>query len=134
MTQTTFIRNFLDWFSLKPKLNDDPKKRLRFKEREVWCAHFGANIGFEIDGKANYLRPCLIIKKINNETFFAIPLTSKLKDGSWYHPSLIKSKEGRYIFSQMRVLDAKRLSYFVETINEDDFTSVKTKFIEFFKV
>jgi PemK-like, MazF-like toxin of type II toxin-antitoxin system len=127
-----FIKNFLDWFTLKPKL-EDKFERLKFKEREIWYLHFGANIGFEIDGKAEYLRPCLIIKKISNETFFAIPLTSKLKNGSWYHPSLIKGKEGRYIFSQMRILDAKRLNYFVETINKEEFENIKVKFIEFFK-
>jgi PemK-like, MazF-like toxin of type II toxin-antitoxin system len=128
----SFIKNFIDWFVLKPKL-ENKIKRLKFKEREVWYLHFGANVGFEIDGKADYLRPCLIIKKISTETFFAIPLTSKLKDGSWYFPSLIKGKEGRYIFSQMRVLDAKRLNYFVETINEEEFMNIKIKFMEFFK-
>ena len=131
MTQPTFLKNFLDWFIIKPKL-DNQTKRLKFKEREIWYAHFGTNIGFEIDGKAEFLRPCLIIKKISNETFFAIPLTSKLKEGSWYYPSLIKGKEGRYIFSQMRILDAKRLNYFVETINEEEFRNIKKKFMEFF--
>ena len=131
MTQSTFIKNFLEWFVIKPKL-DNQTKRLKFKEREIWYAHFGTNIGFEIDGKAEFLRPCLIIKKISNETFFAIPLTSKLKEGSWYYPSLIKGKEGRYIFSQMRILDAKRLNYFVETINEEEFRNIKKKFMEFF--
>ena len=128
----TFLKNFLDWFTLKPKL-DEQTKRLKFKEREIWYVHFGANIGFELDGKAQHLRPCLVIKKISNETFYAIPLTSKVKNGSWYHPSLVKGKEGRYIFSQMRLLDAKRLNYFVETINEEDFNSIKKRFIEFFE-
>lgn len=125
------VKNFLEWFSLKPKL-DNKKRRLRFKEREIWYIYFGTNIGFEIDGKKDCLRPCLIIKKLSNETLYALPLTSKIKNGSWYYPSFMNQKEGRYIFSQMKIIDAKRLKYFVETVNEKEFLKIKENFIKFF--
>ena len=70
----TFFKNFLGWFQLKPEL-DKQNERLAFREREIWYAYFGTNIGFEIDGKEEFLRPCLIVKKISKETFYAIPLT-----------------------------------------------------------
>jgi PemK-like, MazF-like toxin of type II toxin-antitoxin system len=127
-----FFKNFLDWFKLKPKL-EQIEPRLAFREREIWYVYFGTNIGFELDGKSDFLRPCLIIKKISKQTFYAIPLTSKPKTGSWYYPSFVQNKEGRYIFSQMKLVDAKRLKYFVETINEDEFIKIKTKFLEFFR-
>jgi hypothetical protein len=133
-TQTNkpnFIKNFLDWFALKPKL-DEQDFRLSFKEREVWYCYFGANIGFEIDGKEEFLRPCLIVKKLSKETFYAIPLTSKPKNGSWYYPSFVQNKHGSYIFSQMKLIDSKRLKYFVERLDENEFAKVKSEFINFF--
>ena len=129
----TFIKNFIDWFKIKPKLNDIPK-RLLFKEAEIWYMHIGVNIGFEIDGKKDALRPCLIVKKMSKEMFYAIPLTSKKKNGSWYYPSHMNNSEGRYILSQMRVFDAKRLKYCAETISQKEFHKVKAQFIEFFNL
>lgn len=125
------IKNFLDWFKIKPKL-DEKSHRLSFREREVWYVYFGANVGFEIDGKTEFLRPCLVVKKISKETFYAIPLTSKTKQGSWYIPSHIKGKSGSFILSQMRILDSKRLKYFVETISEKEFEEVKLGFVNYF--
>jgi mRNA-degrading endonuclease toxin of MazEF toxin-antitoxin module len=130
-TLTPFIKHFTDWFNLKPKLDNLPR-RLSFREREVWFAHFGVNVGFEIDGKDEFLRPCLVVKKISKQTFYAVPLTSKTKTGSWYLPSDIKGKQGSYILSQMRIMDAKRLKYFVETISEKEFEEVKLGFVNYF--
>ena len=127
-----FIKNFTDWFKLKPDL-DKRKLRLSFKEREIWYVYFGTNVGFEIDGKKGFLRPCLVIKKISKETCYVIPLTSKPKTGSWYYPSFVQNKNGSYIFSQMRLIDSKRLKYFVERLDEKKFLEVKSKFIKFFK-
>jgi mRNA-degrading endonuclease toxin of MazEF toxin-antitoxin module len=128
---TEFFKNWKDWFSLKPKL-DEQNFRLSFKEREIWYCYFGTNIGFEIDGKEEFLRPCLIIKKLSKETCYVIPLTSNLKTGSWYYPSFIQNKHGSYIFSQMKLIDSKRLKYFVERLDENKFLKIKTEFINFF--
>jgi len=126
-----FLKNFLDWFKLKPKIYRQ-HFRLSFKEREIWYLYFGTNIGFEIDGKEEFLRLCLVIKKLSKETFYTIPLTSKVKNGSWYYPSFVQNKEGRYIFSQMKLVDSKRLKYFVERIDEHEFRKIKSEFIKFF--
>jgi hypothetical protein len=74
-----FVKNFADWFRLKPVLdNAEDLNRVLFQEREVWNCHWGANIGFEIDGKnRDFLRPALVFKKLSHNTFIGIPLTSK---------------------------------------------------------
>ncbi len=46
----SFIKNFLDWFTLKPKL-DQKNIRPLFNEREIWWCSIGINIGCETDGK-----------------------------------------------------------------------------------
>lgn len=128
-----FIKNFADWFELKPRL-DSARYNANFSEREVWNCHLGVNIGFEVDGKnQDFLRPVLVFKKLSKETFIGIPLTTKLKNGSWYYPSKIKEKEGRFIFSQIKVLDSKRLYNRLEKLDTSDFQQLKTAFVSFIK-
>ena len=126
-----FIKNFTDWFSLKPDLHEI-KKAKYFNQREVWWCHLGSNIGYEIDGKTTeYTRPVLILKKISHQTAMVLPLTTKLKNGSWYVPTVIAGKQARIILSQARTIDSKRLKTRLETIAETEFAQIKQKFIDF---
>lgn len=123
-----FIKSFASWFAIKPKL-DNFKQRPLFQEREVWMCHFGSNIGFEIDGKKQEsLRPAIVFKKLSKFTLLVIPLTSKLKNGTWYSPSKVKNREGRFCLNQIRMIDSKRLKYWVEQIDTNDFAKLKLDF------
>ena len=129
----TFIKNFLDWFKIKPKLHDE-KQRPLFQEREVWMCHLGSNIGFELDGKQKeHLRPIIVFKKLSKNTLLVIPLSSHQKNGTWYSPSFIKNREGRYCLNQIRMIDSKRLKYWIEQITSDDFAKLKKDFDNFLK-
>ena len=131
MTNGNFIKNFVDWFRLKPRLGTI-KNPPNFSEREVWNCHIGVNIGYEMDGKnVKFIRPVLVYKKLNHCSFIGIPLTSKLKNGSWYYPSFIKGIEGRYVLSQIRVFDSKRLYNRIERVNSEDFNGVQDSLLRF---
>jgi len=133
MQLSTFFKNFADWFVLKPKL-DKNKQRPLFKEREVWMCHLGSNIGFELDGKnTESLRPAIVFKKLSKNTLLIIPLTSSLKNGSWYSPSFVKGREGRFCLNQIRMIDSKRLKYWIEQIDGDDFEKLKQDFDKMLK-
>jgi mRNA interferase MazF len=124
-------KNYSQWTTQKTLLNND-FKRPDFAQAEIWECSFGENIGFEIDGKNQYFsRPVLIIKKLSCNTFIAIPLTTKIKDGSWYYPSKINGKEGRYIFAQIKMVDAKRLNYRICKLSSSQFGTIKSKLKEF---
>ena len=126
-----FVKNFVDWFGLKPVLHRN-KKGKKFSQREIWWCHLGSNIGFEIDGKTSeYTRPVLIIKKISHETALILPLSTKTKNGSWYVPLVVDKKQAVVILSQSKTIDRKRLKTRIETINEADFNEIKQKFIDF---
>jgi mRNA-degrading endonuclease toxin of MazEF toxin-antitoxin module len=133
-TQTkkpNFIKNFLDWFKLKPRINN-LKISPNFSQREIWYCHFGKNIGFEIDGKkSQFLRGVLVFKKLSKETFIGIPLTLKPKQGSWYYPSFVDNKNGSYIFSQVKTIDSERLFSRIERIDTKEFDKIKTTFLQF---
>ena len=81
-------KNFNEWNEKKKEIHNNISKKdildkkVYFKDREVWWVSIGINIGFEIDGKNHdFERPVLIIKKINKNQFWGLPLTSKDKEG-----------------------------------------------------
>ena len=126
-----FIKNFTNWFELKPEL-DKKLKRIQFSQRDVWVTHLGTNIGFEIDGKkSQLLRPCLVYKKLSHQTALVIPVTHTVKNGSWYSPSSVKNEAGSYCLHQIRMVDAKRFKYRMERISEKDFAKLESGFNEF---
>ena len=131
MKPIIFTKNFKEWFSLNPKL-EKLENRPLFQTREIWNCHWGCNIGLEIDEKnEKFIRPVLILKKLTHNTFLGVPLTIKLKNGTWYVKSTVQNKEGRYIVSQIRMIDSKRLYNKIERIPEKEFNRVKSTFINF---
>ncbi len=131
MSTSTFFKNFTNWFELKPELDNLPQRPL-FQEREVWNCHLGVNVGFELDGKNDkFIKPILVLKKLTHNTFLGIPLTSKLINGSWYVKSTVQKKEDRYIISQIKMIDFKRLYNKVERIPDEEFHTMKSRFINF---
>lgn len=123
-------KDFINWFKIKQIIHDK-NNRPDFHEREVWVCSFGCNVGYELDGKEDFLRPVLVYKKLTHNTFLAIPLTSKLKSGSWYYPSSVDGVEGRFIFSQIKIIDSKRLKYRMEQLPKSEFNKIKTTFLNF---
>ncbi len=89
-------------FSDKVNLNIEVKKRTdnkiiipQIRQREIYWANLGENIGFEQNGKDdNFMRPLLIFKKFSNNIFFGIPLsTQRKKDGSFFFEFSFKNDE-----------------------------------------
>ena len=76
--------NFDKWNQIKKNVQEDEKNRL-FKQRDIFFINMGQNIGFEQNGKGeNFVRPIVILKKITNQMFIGIPLSSQIKDGDWF--------------------------------------------------
>jgi mRNA interferase MazF len=134
---TIYQKDFNSWSQTKPvlhsKLTVPP-----IAEREIWWCSIGINIGNEMDGKngdtkqkKQFTRPVLILKKLGRQTFIGLPLTTKLKDGTWYYPINVNEKEGRVIFSQIRMFDCKRLQRKIEKLSESEFSKVKKAFVKF---
>ena len=120
-------KDFRRWFAIKDKVHNE-RLRVFFHEREVWFCHLGENVGSEQDGRgAEFLRPAVIIKKFNNELFWAIPLTKHLKPGHPYYFvfSFRPDRQSSAILSQLRLLDAKRLKYKTGTVPIEAFGRLK---------
>ncbi len=119
---------FDKWNRKKQKMHIE-KQRPFFHEQEAWFCSIGANIGFEQDGNGDeFLRPVMILKKFNNEIFWALPMTKNAKEGKYYHVVSISGRErSALILSQIRLVDAKRLAYKIGSVKQQDFILIKEK-------
>jgi len=106
-----------------------------YHEREVWWCSLGINIGFEQDGKGEeFSRPVLIIRGFSKNVFLCIPLTTKMKEGKYYHDIILGDGiKRKAILSQIRLIDSKRLIEKVCTIDETQFNSIKQKITQLFE-
>lgn len=120
-------KDYQKWHNKKSDINGI-EKRPFFHEREIWFCYLGANIGFEQDGTGDdYIRPILIIRKFNNEIFWGVPLTKSKKNANkkaekyYFDFSFMADVKSVAILSQIRLIDARRLSYRLGEIIEKDF-------------
>ena|SRR3989338_10721876 len=117
-------KDYKKWHQKKEVINK-VEQRPFFHEREIWFCYLGVNVGFEQDGSAkDFLRPILIIRKFNNDIFWGIPLTksnkkiSKRVEKYYYQFSFVPSITSVAILSQIRLIDARRLSRHIGFISE----------------
>jgi mRNA-degrading endonuclease toxin of MazEF toxin-antitoxin module len=123
-------KKFISWIFNKIIIDKTYTER-EIKEHEVYWCSFGENIGFEQNGKGeDFRRPVLIFKKFNNNLFWGVPMSTKIKDNRYYVKVLLKNIEQAAIISQLRVLDSKRLDDKISYISELDFWKIKLKIID----
>lgn len=104
--------------------------------REIWFVKMGKNIGFEENGKEEFSRPVLVIKKVGG-LFFTVALTTKGKlDNRFYYKfseaSFIEEHQKNtdqsfVILSQAKVMDKKRFEERIGYISEKEFKLIKQK-------
>ena len=119
-------KDFKKWHNAKTEIDNSPR-RLFFHEREVWWCSLGVNVGFEQDGKGEkFTRPILVFKKFNNEVFWALPLSTRIKKGKFYQTIDLGDNIPRVVIvSQLRLIDAKRLIDKVGVISKDNYLNIQ---------
>ena len=126
MDKTEKIAEYFDhWNELKKSLHLFKVRPPYFKEREVWWASIGQNLGDEQNGKNEYFeRPVLIVKRFYQNIFLGLPLSTKPKKGNYYYSIVGEKIHGIIILSQMKIFDAKRLLRKIEVIDEATFCDI----------
>ena len=117
-------KRFDEWNTVKKIINE--KRGPLCKAKEIWYAHVGHNVGDEEDGKGNeFRRPVLVLKKINNNLFLGVPLSSKQKNHPYYIRYDIPDRFcGSALASQLRVFDAKRLIRRMAKLPHEEFIRI----------
>ncbi|RLA63859.1 MAG: type II toxin-antitoxin system PemK/MazF family toxin [Epsilonproteobacteria bacterium] len=128
-------KKFKEWHTVKEKLHKETKKVIVPKEREVYWASIGVNIGHEQDGKGNiFSRPVLVLKRYNKNLFFGIPLSTQIKQGSFFFEFELNGKKSNALIVQGRIYDTKRLENRMGMVSSDDFNDLKKKLKELLDV
>ena len=127
-------KDFNGWNTLKKHLDAQDDFPPLWKEREIWWASLGTNIGHEANGKnQEFSRPVLIIKKFNKRLFWGVPLTTQIKDNKHYHRFIFKRQEQCAMLTQMRLWDASRLTRKMGRIGSKEFKAIKTELTGYLK-
>ena len=105
-------KDFDRWNKVKKAVNaTDEDNRLYFHEGDIWWVHLGVNVGYEIDGKSSdFSRPVIILRKYNQYSFLALPLTTNAKPNKWRVPiGSVADRDAFAVLSQLRNIDSRRL-------------------------
>lgn len=98
-----------------------------FQEREIWWCHLGLNVGFEQNGSGDtYQRPIVVLKKWGKGTCLVLPVTSS----NSHHPyrlsiGSIRGTESYAIISQVKTIDARRLTEKILTLEVECFEYIR---------
>jgi mRNA interferase MazF len=105
----------------------DEAARLYFREGEVWWVRLGKNIGYEANGKSReFTRPVIILKKYNQYSFLALPLTTVPKPNRHRLPiGVVDGSQASATLSQLRNIDSKRLVKKIVHLDADIFAAIK---------
>jgi len=125
------MENDFDRWNCIKKATDaaDEAARLYFREGEVWWVRLGKNIGYETNGKSGqFTRPVIILKKYNQYSFLALPLTTAPKPNPYRLPiGMVDGKKAFATLSQLRNIDSKRLVKKIMHLNAVILVAIKTE-------
>lgn len=128
------MKDFDQWNKEKKGLEDVGHDILSFHEREIWWCSIGVNLGDEQDGKNElFERPVLVLKKFNNKVAWVLPMSTKPKDGIYYHMLEHEKQTFSVILSQLRLVSVKRFRRFVRKISPHQFELIQNKLVNFIK-
>jgi len=121
-------KKYNDWNEVK-KNTELIKKRVYFKDRDIFWTRIGENIGFEQNGKGEeFQRPILIVKRYTNDMFLGVPLSTTQRDGSFYFQfSFLENQISTALLVQHKLYSHKRLIKKIGMINKKDFEKLKIK-------
>ena len=121
-------KNFNNWNTVKKETQQITKK-VYFKDRDIFWTKIGENIGFEQNGKGEeFQRPVLVVKRYTNDMFLGIPLSTTLREGSFYFQfSFLEDKQSTALLVQHKLYSNKRLIKKIGMINKIDFKNLQAK-------
>lgn len=118
-------KDFNRWNEKKKVLDATSHQPPFVSEGEIWWASVGENVGSEIGGKSDlFSRPVIIFKKLSHGFYFVIPTTTQKRKGSWYVDFRQQGKNTVACLQQARVIDYRRLSSKLGTLDDADFLHI----------
>lgn len=119
---------FNNWNELKQKIQEKDSKNIFFKEWDIWWSSLWQNIQTESNWKwENFRRPILVFKKLSSDSFICIPLSTKLKEGTWFYQYNLHWEKYTALLYQIKMIHKNRLRIKIWQIDEFDFIEIKKR-------
>ncbi len=128
------LKKFLEWIGVKEKIHQRSKEGPHFyKEGDIWWCAVGENVGIEINGKGKtFSRPVFVYKKLSREGFMGIPLSTQIKEGTWYVSITFQERKNCANLAQVRVFSASRMYGKFGELDEGDVKRIKDGFLRLY--
>lgn len=129
------MKNFDKWNEVK-KRTEQKEDSAYFREREIYWANIGENIGYEQNGKGeDFMRPLLVFRKYSNKLFCGIPLSTTIREGSFFFNfQFLEDRKSSALLVQAKTFDVKRLDRKIGMIGKDDLKRLEQKMKELMKL
>lgn len=122
------LNDFDKWNVLKQELQEKDTSYIYFQEWDIWWISLWQNICSESNWKwKNYRRPVLVLKKLSSDSFICIPLSTKLKNWSWFYQYNLHWEKFTALLYQIRMVHKNRLRIKIWQIDEFDFLEIKKR-------
>jgi mRNA interferase MazF len=132
-TQLKHTNSLQNWFEVKSSIGRNNPKPPMVKEGEIWWCRVGENIGTEINGKGdNFTRPVLIQTKLSNKNFLIIPISTQIKQGSWFVKFKHNEVDQIAILSQIKIIDYRRLKNKIGQLDKQIFDNINSQMLQLF--
>ena len=120
-------RDFDRWNGIKKPPTLRTKQRGSIFAKEKFGGSGWANIGYETDGKSReFTRPVIVVKKYNQYSFLALPLTTATKPNPYRLPiGVVDGRQAFATLSQLRNIDSKRLVKKIAHLDADILAAIK---------
>lgn len=106
----------IDWF----------QSNIYFNQWDIWWCSLWKNIKSESFWKwDNFRRPVLVLKKLSSDTFIGIPLSTKIKNWTWFCDCDLQWIKRTALLYQIRMLHKNRLWIKIWQLDEKDFSKIK---------
>jgi len=117
---------FDQWNRVKKRLHKSVP--IHFNERDILFLSLGQNIGYEQYGKGEeFLRPVVVMRKFNKHLFLGIPLSSKIKEGYYFHTIHFKDRTNSALLLQTKTFDSKRIKYKLARLGIKEYEKLKER-------
>ena len=117
---TKYIKDFAAWHEIKSATDARNTSRILIRIGAVWLIRLGVNVGSELDGKGNeFLRPVIVIRKINDQRFFGIPVSSKVTEDYFRQKFILLGEQRDAVLSDIRAFDKKRCMRFMTMLDTE---------------
>lgn len=119
---------FENWNKLKQNINEKSLKNVYFKEWDIWWSSLWQNIKSEANWKWEFfMRPILVIKKLSSDSCISIPLSTKIKEWTWYYSYDLHWQKYTALLYQIKMVHKNRFQRKIWELDEKDFWEIKKR-------